>query len=78
MWTHDRSIIDIPILSTNNHAKYEAIMIRIVFPKEVEVECLKLQTNSELVVSQIRGKAQDKDPLIQKYPKLATEKLANF
>lgn len=53
-------------------------MVWITLAKEVEAECLKLRTNSQLVVSQIKGGAQDKDPLLQKYLKFTTEKLTNF
>lgn len=41
-------------------------------------EAIKLKTDSQLVVSQIRGEAHAKDLLLQQYLKLDTKKLATF
>lgn len=42
---------------TNNQAGYEAVNVRILLAKEMGVECLKLKTDSQLVVAQIQGES---------------------
>lgn len=51
--------------NTNNQVEHEAVMVGISLGGEVRGEYLKLRTDSQLVISQIWGKAQAKDLLLQ-------------
>lgn len=46
--------------------------------EKMDVKCIKLQTNFELVVYQIKEDTQAKGHLLQKYLKLVMRKLAEF
>lgn len=50
--------------TTNNQVEFEAVSLGITLDKEVGVEHMKLRTDSQLVVSRIRGEAQAKDPIL--------------
>lgn len=43
--------------TTNNQVEYEEVIAGVSLVEEIWEECLKLITNSQLVVSQIRGEA---------------------
>ncbi|MCI20601.1 gag-pol polyprotein, partial [Trifolium medium] len=53
--------------ATNNQAEYEACMAGVDLALEMGAKYLKLKTNSQLVVTQIKGEAQAKEPFIQRY-----------
>ncbi|MCH95285.1 gag-pol polyprotein [Trifolium medium] len=59
--------------STINQTEYEACIARLNLELEMGARNLKLHTYSQLVVTQIRGEAQAKEPGMQKY--LAVENL---
>lgn len=52
-------------LTINNQAEYEVMIAGMTLAEEMREELIKLRTYSQLVFSQIRGDAYDKDSLLQ-------------
>ncbi|GAU49430.1 hypothetical protein TSUD_181770 [Trifolium subterraneum] len=53
--------------ASNNQAEYEALIAGMKLAKEMEVQELKVQSNSQLVANQVSGEFQTKDPQLAKY-----------
>ena len=53
--------------ATNNAAEYEALLTGLKLAIEVRAEHLKVYFNSQLVVNQVKGTYQVKEPSIAKY-----------
>ncbi|GAU47561.1 hypothetical protein TSUD_404080 [Trifolium subterraneum] len=53
--------------ASNNQAKYEALIAGMKLAKEMEVQELKVQRDSQLVANQVSGELQTKDPQLAKY-----------
>ncbi|GAU43891.1 hypothetical protein TSUD_399390 [Trifolium subterraneum] len=51
----------------NNQAEYEALIAGMKLTKEMEVQELKVQSDSQLVANQVAGEFQTKDPQLAKY-----------
>jgi ribonuclease HI len=62
----------------NNQAEYEACLVGIRATKESGATTVALCSDSQLVVSQIRGDYQAKEPLMQKYLALVRENLVGL
>ncbi|MCI06143.1 gag-pol polyprotein, partial [Trifolium medium] len=60
---------------TNNQAEYEACIAGVDLALEMGAKHLKLRTNSQLVVTQIKGEAQAKEQYIQKYMAVLKKKV---
>lgn len=58
--------------TTKNPAEYEVVIAWMILDEELGWNHIKLRIDSQLVVFQIRGEAQAKDPLLQWYLKLDT------
>ena len=52
---------------TNSQAKYKASIIRLQLMKEVRVKLLKIMSDSQLVIAQMRGEYKVKEPMLVKY-----------
>ncbi|MCI38870.1 gag-pol polyprotein, partial [Trifolium medium] len=52
---------------SNNQAEYEALIAGMKLAKEMEVQELKAQSDSQLVENQVAGEFQTKDPQLAKY-----------
>lgn len=65
-------------LTTNNQVEFKSVITRMTLDEEIGVEHIRVRTNSQLVMSQIKGESQAKDLSLQRYLKLATGKLAGF
>jgi ribonuclease HI len=61
--------------TSNNQVEYEACLARIRATKELGATAITLCSDSQLVVSQIKGDYQAKEPLMQKYLALVKESL---
>jgi ribonuclease HI len=61
--------------TSNNQAEYEACFAGIRAAKELGTTAITLRSDSQLVVSQIKGEYQAKEPLMQKYLALVKESL---
>lgn len=64
--------------TTNNQAEYKAFIIDLTLASEMGAAEIKLQKNSQLFVSQVKGETQTKDPLLQMYISLTRENLTIF
>ena len=53
--------------ATNNTAEYETLLTRLKLAIEVRAEHLKVYSDSQLVVNQVKGTYQVKEPSIIKY-----------
>ena len=56
---------------TNNQAKYEALVAGLQLAKEVGAEMLSIKSDSQLVITQIKGDYEVKEPLLAKYARMA-------
>ncbi|XP_025703564.1 uncharacterized protein [Arachis hypogaea] len=52
---------------SNNQAKYEALLAGLTLAKELGAKVLEVNTDSQVVSSQINGDYQTRDPLHQQY-----------
>ncbi|XP_072090523.1 uncharacterized protein [Arachis hypogaea] len=52
---------------SNNQAEYKALLAGLAIAKEVKAEVLEINTDSQVVSSQINGDYQTRDPLLQQY-----------
>ncbi|GAU22916.1 hypothetical protein TSUD_326890 [Trifolium subterraneum] len=53
--------------ASNNQAEYEALIVGMKLAKEMEVQELKVQSDSQLVANHVSGEFQTKDPQLAKY-----------
>lgn len=58
------------LYATNSQAKYEAFIARLTLAAEMGVENIILQTDSQVVLSQVKRVTQTKDPSLQWYTAL--------
>ena len=56
--------------ATNNEAEYEGILTRLRLGKALGAKKLLIQSDSKLVIGQIRGEYEAKEERMQKYLKL--------
>ncbi|XP_025636203.1 uncharacterized protein [Arachis hypogaea] len=54
-------------LVSNNQAEYEALLAGLALAREVGAKVLEVNTDSQVVSSQINGDYQTRDPLLQQY-----------
>lgn len=64
--------------TTNNQVEYQTVIVWITLGMETGSEWIKLRINSQLVISQIRGKALVKYHLLQRNLILAAKNMARF
>ena len=60
-------VIQIKYNATNNVAEYEALLTRLRLAIEVRAEHLKVYSNSQLAVNQVKGTYQFKEPSMIRY-----------
>ncbi|GAU38036.1 hypothetical protein TSUD_274380 [Trifolium subterraneum] len=63
---------------SNNQAEYEALIAGMKLAKEMEVQELKAQSDSQLVANQLAGEFQTKDPQLAKYLEKVKEMAKHF
>ncbi|XP_071688724.1 uncharacterized protein [Rutidosis leptorrhynchoides] len=61
---------------SNNEAEYEALLSGLHIAEKMGITALKVAVDSQLVANQLNGTFEARDPVMQKYLKLA-EELAN-
>ena len=61
--------------ATNNATEYEALLTGLKLAIEVKAEHLKIYSDSQLVVNQVKGTYQVKEPSIIKYVQKAKQLL---
>ena len=62
--------VKLKFLATNNEAEYEGILTRLRITKALRAKNLLLQSDSKLVVGQIKEEYEVKEERVQKYLKL--------
>ena len=62
--------VKLKFLATNNEAEYEGILTRLRITKTLRAKNLLLQSDSKLVVGQIKEEYEVKEERMQKYLKL--------
>ncbi|XP_025617398.1 uncharacterized protein [Arachis hypogaea] len=74
---YEQSIrFDFPV--SNNQAEYEALIGGLILAKEVGASRIEVSSDSQVVTSQINGKYQAKDTLLQKYLERVKELCKSF
>ena len=63
---------------TNNQAKYEALVADLQLAKEVGVGTLSIKSDLQLIITQIKGEYEVKEPLLAKYVQMAQRLLEGF
>ena len=53
--------------TTNNEAEYEALLTGMVMVQKMGGKTMKIFSNSKLVVGQVRGELEARDPRMQEY-----------
>ena len=53
--------------TTNNKAEYEALLVRMIMIQKMGVKAVEVFSNSRLVVGQVQGELEARDPKIQEY-----------
>ncbi|XP_015934178.1 uncharacterized protein LOC107460334 [Arachis duranensis] len=64
--------------ASNNQAEYEALKARLKLALNLQVQSLTAHCDSLLVVQQIRGEYQVKDPLLERYWLVAKDLISKF
>ncbi|XP_016164417.1 uncharacterized protein LOC107606929 [Arachis ipaensis] len=64
--------------ASNNQAKYEALLVGLKLTQDLQITHLTVYCDSLLVVQQIKGEFQVKDPLQEKYWLIAKDLIAKF
>ena len=64
--------------ATNNQAKYEVLLVSLQLAKEVRVWLLNIRSDSQLVIAQLKGEYEVKEPLLVKYAQMAKRLLEDF
>ncbi|XP_073116127.1 uncharacterized protein [Elaeis guineensis] len=53
--------------ASNNQAKYEALLAGLKMAKELKIDSLKVFTNSQLIMRQVKGEFEARDPIMAIY-----------
>ncbi|XP_057760122.1 uncharacterized protein LOC130980459 [Arachis stenosperma] len=64
--------------ASNNHTEYEALIVGLKLALSFQVQSLTAHCDSLLVVQQIRGEFQVKDPLLEQYWLIAKDLISKF
>ena len=64
--------------ATNNQAEYEALLAGLRLAKEVGARSLSIWSDSQLVIAQLKGEYEIKEPLLIKYAHIARKLLDGF
>nr|XP_025702844.1 uncharacterized protein LOC112803575 [Arachis hypogaea] len=67
---------DFPV--SNNQVEYEALLAGLTLAREVDAKVLEVNTDSQVVCSQINGSYQTRDPLLQQYLNKVSELKGGF
>ena len=53
--------------ATNNEAEYEALLMKMMMVQKMGGKTMKVYSDSKLVVGQVRGELEARDPRMQEY-----------
>ena len=63
---------------TNNIAEYEALLLGLHLPKQLEAQKISVLGDSELIIRQIKGEYSAKNPRLREYRNAALDLLKTF
>ena len=63
---------------TNNMAKYEALILGLKAMKDLQAQRIKIQGDSELIIKQVQGSYQAKNPRLRLYRNLVLDLMEGF
>jgi len=64
--------------TSNNQTEYEALIVGLHLAEDMRERKVTCKTDSQLMVGQIKGELQDKEPLLLKYHQVVKRKMKNF
>ena len=64
--------------TTNNQVKYEALVVDLQLAKEIGARSLNIWSDSQLVITQLKGEYEVKKSLLVKYAQMAKSLLEGF
>ena len=64
--------------ATNNEAEYEALLIRLSLVKALGAKNLIVQTDTQLIIEQVKGDYEAKEERMQKYLKIVKRLSQHF
>ncbi|XP_073112596.1 uncharacterized protein [Elaeis guineensis] len=64
--------------TSNDQAEYEALLVGLKMTKELEIDSLKVFTDSQLIVGQIKGKFEARDPIMAIYLQKVKDLMTNL
>ena len=64
--------------ATNNEAEYEALLIRLSLVKALGAKNIIVQTDSQLIIEQVKGDYEAKEERMQKYLKIVKRLSQHF
>ena len=70
--------VQLKFLATNNEAKYKGILTRLRVGKALEAKNLLIQSDSKLLIRQIKEKYEAKEERMQKYLRLTKHLTQEF
>ena len=73
-----RYALTLQFSASNNEAEYKALITRLHLAREMGLQQLRVYSDSQLVVSQVRGDYQVKGKNMVAYLKVAREQLRSF
>ena len=70
--------VKLEFTTTNNHAKYEALIVGLGLAKVVKADGIKIRTNSQLVANHVSERFQPRDGKIEQYLKKVRQMMGKF
>ncbi|XP_073112382.1 uncharacterized protein [Elaeis guineensis] len=64
--------------ASNNQAEYEALLAGLKITKELEIDSLKVFTDSQLIVGQVKGEFKARDPIMTIYLQKVKDLVTNL
>ncbi|XP_073103852.1 uncharacterized protein [Elaeis guineensis] len=64
--------------ASNNQAEYEALLVSLKIAKELEIDSLKVFIDSQLIVGQVKGEFEARDPIMAIYLQKVKDLVTNL
>ncbi|XP_073111784.1 uncharacterized protein [Elaeis guineensis] len=64
--------------ASNNQVEYETLLVSLKMAKELEIDSLKIFTNSQLIVGQVKGEFEARDPIMAIYLQKVKDLVTNL
>ena len=63
---------------TNNQVEYEVLVVGLQLGKQIGAQAFNIRNDLQLIITQMRGEYEIKEPLLVKYAQVAKRLLDNF